>query len=130
MLNGFGEVFRLRAAVLLCASVLPASALDERRVHDAEHAVRLAVGRRDLQRLFARRDRFVEAALPHVQAGQLGNNIRRARVELSRAFEGRDRPVDVVRRLEVTAHQELGVGLAAPIRGSGLSSSLSRRRQQ
>jgi hypothetical protein len=120
------EVFSTRP---ISASVPAASAVDEGRIDDAEHAVRLAIGGRDFQRLFARGDRFVEAALAHVQTGQLGHDIGRARVELSRAFERRDRPVDVVRRLEVTAHEELGVGLATPIRRRALRSGVSRRRE-
>src|SRR5215831_11826936 len=130
MLNRLREVFRLRAVdvlLLLLTAVLPAAALDERRVHDAEHAVRLAVGGLDLQRLLARGDRFVQTALPHVQPRQLGHDVRCARIELCRSFERRDRAVDVVRRLEVAADQELGIRFAAPIGLRALSLSRSRK---
>ena len=56
MLDRLRDVLvRRRARPRACAS---APLLGQRRVDDAEHAVRLAIGRRDLQRLLRRRDRL------------------------------------------------------------------------
>ena len=70
------------------------------RVDGAEHAVRLAVRRRDLQRLLGRRHRFLHPVLAHVEVGELGGDLRRRRIERHRALVRGDRAVDVVVVLE------------------------------
>ena len=113
MLNGFRQIFLRRR---LAAAVAPPPVLDERGVDDAEDAVGFAVRRFDLERLISRGNRLIEAALPHVEAGQFGGDVGCLRIELSRALEGGDGAVDVVGSLQMPAQQELRVRLAGSFR--------------
>ena len=77
--------------------------------------MRFAIARLDLQRLLAGGDRFVEPALPHVEAGQLGDDVGGLRIELGGALERGDRAGDVVGGFEMPAEQELRVRVAGSI---------------
>ncbi len=77
--------------------------------------MRFAVRRLDLERLVGRGDRLIEAALPHVEAGQLSGDVGRLRIELRGALECADGAVDVVGGFQMPAEQELGVRLAGPL---------------
>ncbi len=113
MLHGLREVRRRSLGVLLRPASIPPAALDERRVDDAEDAVRFAIRRFDFQRLLAGRHGFFEPALPHVEPGEFRGNVAALRIELRGALERRDRASDVVRRFKMTAEHELRVRVAA-----------------
>ena len=112
MLDGFAEVLsgiRGRLARLVW--------LRQRRVDAAEHAMRVDIGRVDLQRGFRSAGGVLDAPLPRVEAGQLGRNRRRRRVERGGALIRRDRLVDLAVALEVPAEQELVIRLGGRSRG-------------
>ena len=95
-------------------AVAAPAVFNERGVHDTEDAVRFTVARIDLERLVGGGDRLIEAALPHVETGQLGRDVGRLRIELCGALECDDGAVDVVGGFQMPAQQELGVRFAAP----------------
>ena len=69
-------------------------------VQCAEHPVRFDVTGCGLQRLLGGRDRFADAILPQVQAGELSLHVGRHRVERDRALVRRDGAIDIVVSLE------------------------------
>ena len=100
--------------------------LGQRGIDQPKDAVRFVIGRRDLQRLLARRDGLVETVLLHVERRQLGDDIGRLRVELDRALEGRDRSVDVLCVFEMAREKKLTVRLGDLIGRGGHRLSTTR----
>ena len=118
MLNRLAQVLGHRRRGLRVARVAP-PAFDERRVHDAEDAMRFAIGRLGLDRLLSRGDGFLEPALPHVESRELGDDVAALRIELGRAFEGGNRAGNVVGAFEMASEHELRVRVAGFFRRIG-----------
>ena len=110
-----------------------AARLDHRGVHDAEHAIRFAIGRRDLQRRLRRGHRLRHAVLAQIQGGELRRHVRRQRIQLHRPLVGGDRAVHVVGLLEPMREQELLVRLGHArrrARGGSRRATLTARRRR
>ena len=91
--------------------------LGEGRIDGAEDAVRLAVGRIELQRGFRRLERLARAVLTRVERGKLGAQLRGLRLELDRLLVRRDRVVDLVGVFEVPPEHEVIGGRRVGRRG-------------
>ena len=116
--NGLFEMQDGARQVRIGRALLTRAEVDLRRGDQPEHAMRFRIGRRNLQRLLRRADRFVEAIVPQVQRRQFSRDVGRQRIELHRLLVRRDRARHVVLLLEMMADEELLVRLSH-LRGRG-----------